>query len=162
MSSLPISMAIMTILMMMLNWLSLSFIIYVTAKETAPGSALLVRLIVIVNTTNVPNARRTANVCTVTNARETVNVMDFAEVVKEIANVEDTVMLAQLTAAVTHVPNVKQTADSVTENVAAVRRTAGAQFVPTVEIDVLKKTTGTVEKTAMENVPNVRVDAAQR
>ena len=139
-----------------------------TAKETAPRSALLVRLIVIVNTTNVPNARRTANVCTVTNARETVNVMDFAEVVKEIANVEDTVMLAQLTAAVTHVPNVKQTAESVTENVAAVRRTAGDQFVPTVskvaavEIDVLKKTTGTVEKTAMENVPNVRVDAAQR
>ena len=66
-----------------------------TAKETAPGSALLVRLIVIVNMTNVPNARRTANVSTVTNARKTVNVMEVAEVVKEIANVEDTVMLAQ-------------------------------------------------------------------
>ena len=90
---------------------------------------------------------------TVTYARKTVNVMEVAEVVKEIANVEDTVMLAQLTAAITHVPNVKQAADSVTENVAAARRTAaGAQFVPTVskiatvEIDVLKITTGAVRR----------------
>ena len=146
-----------------------SFIIYVTAKETAPGSALLVRLIVIVNTTNVPNARRTANVSTVTNARKTANVMEVAEVVKKIANVEDTVMLAQLTAAVIHVPDVKETADSVTENAAAARRTAaGAQIVPTVsetatvEVDVLKKTTGTAETTVVEIIPNVRVGAAQR
>ena len=94
--------------------------------------------------------------------------MEVAEVVKEIANVEDTVMLSQLTPALTHVPDVEETADSVTENAAAARRTAGAHFFPTVsetatvEIDVLKITTGTTETTAMENVPNVRVDAAQR
>ena len=52
-----------------------SFIIYVTAKETAPGSALLVRLIVIVNTTNVPNVR-SANVSPVTNARKAANAME--------------------------------------------------------------------------------------
>ena len=34
--------------------------------------------------------------------------------------------------AITHVPNVKETADSVIENMAAARRTAAAQFVPNV------------------------------
>ena len=55
-----------------------------TAKETAPRSALLARLIVIVNTTNVPNARRTANVSNLTNAQKNANVMEVAEIVKAL------------------------------------------------------------------------------
>ena len=93
---------------------------------------------------------------TVTIARKTANVMEVAKVAKEIANMEDTVMLAQLTSVITHVPNVKKTTDSVIENMAA----TGAQFVPTVskiatvEIDVLKITTGTAETTTTTTTLN--------